>query len=130
MLTKKLSQSRFTLKGFSHDQGFRQFVFECIAEDHVRTQFSVRADLALARTYGIHLQDLPLLCREFLERRALTEDARRLTFTEEEMRLYQADCKAAQLVAAQKRRVPSRRPPAENLGNAWRTTPQNIQRGA
>lgn len=128
MLTKKFSPPRFILKGFSHDQGFRQFAFECIGEDHVRTEFTVRADLTLARTYGIHIQDLPSLCREFLERRAATEDARLLTFTEEDMRLHRADRLAAESIAAQKRKAP-RRPPTENTGNAWRTTPMTFQRG-
>ncbi|MCZ2153472.1 MAG: hypothetical protein LC114_06165 [Bryobacterales bacterium] len=129
MLTKKTLPSRFVLAGFSNDQQFRQYAFEGIEEDHSRTLFTVRADLALARAYGIHFQDLPLLCREFLERRAATEDARRLTFGEEEMRLCRAERLAAELAAAQKKRPP-RRPSAENTGNAWRTTPQSIQHGS
>jgi len=129
MITKKLSPSRFILQGFSHDQGFRQFAFEGLEEDRVRRQFMVRADLTLARAHGIHLQDLPLLCREFLERRAVTEDARRLTFTEEDMRLHQAGRQAARSVAAQKRRPP-RRPSVENTGNPSWTMPTTIRRGA
>ena len=77
MPAKNRLPSRFILNGFTHDKGFRQFAFEGIEEDRDRTQFTVRADLTLARAYGIHIQDLPLLCREFLERRAVTEDARR-----------------------------------------------------
>lgn len=132
MSNQKFSPSRFLLKGFSHDQGFRQFNFEGIEEDSVRTQFMVRADLTLARTYGIHIQELPLLCREVLERRSLTDetdDAHQLTFTEDDMRLHRADRLAAKSAAADKRR-PARRPSVENPGSAWRTTPAPVHRGA
>jgi hypothetical protein len=129
MITKKFSPSRFILKGFSHDQSFRQFVFEGLDEDHVRARFMVRADLTLSRTYGIHIQDLPLLCRELLEQRAVTEETHRFTLTEEDMRRHQADRLAVQSAAAQKGR-PTRRPSSGNTGNAWRTTPMTIQSGA
>ncbi len=121
MITKKLPPSRFILKGFSHDHSFRLFAFEALEEHHAPVQFMVRADLTLARAYGIHIQDLPLLCREFLERRTVKEDEHRLTFAEEDMRRHQAERLAADLVAAQKRKPP-RRVSVENTGNAWRTT--------
>lgn len=126
MPIKKILPFRFVLTGFSHDQEFREFTFEGIDEDYGRTPFTVRASLTLARSYGIHFQDLPLLCREFLERRAVTEDASRLTFTEEDMRVHQEDRKAVQLAAAQKRRAPTRQPSSGNTGNAWRTAPRTV----
>lgn len=118
-MNSRIPQQRFILKGFSQEQGIRRFLFEGIEEDHGRSQFTVHADLNLARIYGIHLQDLPLLCRELLERRADSEAVRRLVFTEEEMRQHRADRVAAQEVAAQKRKTPRRRP-SENLGMVWR----------
>lgn len=129
MLTRKTLPSRYILTGFSNDQHFRQYAFEGVGEDHSRTLFTVRADLALARAYGIPFQDLPLLCREFLERCVVMKDARQLTFGEEGMRACQAERLAAKEAAAQKKRPP-RRPAAENTGNAWRTAPRSVQQGS
>ena len=60
---------QFILTGFTQDKEFRVFAFEGIAADRVRTPFTVRADLSLSRTYGIRLQELPLMCRAILEHR-------------------------------------------------------------
>jgi hypothetical protein len=111
----------FTLIGFAQDKGFRVFAFERRGEDRIRTKFMVRADLTLARKYGIRLQELALVCRGVLERRNEGEE-RTLTFTEDEMCLYAKDCAAARDAAAQKRKPP-RRPPNENAGAAWRVPP-------
>ena len=59
---------QFVLAGFTPDTGFRIFKFEGIGDDRSRTEFTVRADLALSRKYGIQMQDLPLLCRGLLDR--------------------------------------------------------------
>jgi hypothetical protein len=117
ILNNKIPPSRFILKGFAQDQGLRRFTFEAIEADHVRTQFTVHADLALIRNYGIHIQELPLLCRELLERHADTKAIRGLTFTEEDMRLFSADRLIAKQAAAQKRKPP-RRPPPNTAGTA------------
>ncbi len=93
----------YVLTGFSHDLGFRVFGFECIGEGWVRTAFSVRADLALARKHGIPVQELPLLCRGVLERRDQGEDRRAFTYTEAQMG-QDADTRAANREAAAKRR--------------------------
>jgi len=111
----------FVLTGFAQDMGFRVFSFERIGEDRVRTRFAVRADLALVLKYGIRLQELPLLCRSFLERRDEADEKRALTFGEDEMRLYAKGCLAARDASAQ-RKKPARRPPSENTGAAWRGT--------
>lgn len=121
MQIKKPVPARFILTGFAQEQGFRRFNFECIAADNARSEVSVRADLALIRLYGIHVQDLPLLCLELLERRGESEFAHRLTFTEEDMRVHQADRLAAQRAADQKKRHPRKAAPL-NTGNAWRTS--------
>lgn len=98
----------FVLKGFVPETGFRVFSFDGIAEDRSRTEFKVRTDLSLIRTYGIRVQELPLLCRGLLERRDEAAETHTLTFTEDEMRLY-ANGRAAEREAADKRR--SRRTP-------------------
>src|SRR5437868_98567 len=109
---------QFILTGFTEETGSRVFAYEGIREDRSRTTFTVRADLTMIRTYGIRLQELPLLCRGILERGLETEDKRAWTFTEEEMGLY---AKVARDAAAQKRKPP-RRPPTENAGAAWRAS--------
>lgn len=110
---------QFMLSTFTQDMGFRVFAFEGVDEDRVRTPFLVRVDLALIRTYGIRMQELPLLCRSLLERRDAASEAHTITFTEEEMSTYSKDCVAAREAAAQKRKPP-RKPPTENNGAAWR----------
>jgi hypothetical protein len=99
---------QFVLKGFTPETGFRVFTFDGVAEDRSRTEFKVRTDLSLIRTYGIRVQELPLLCRGLLERREEGGETRTLTFTEDEMRVY-ANGRAAEKEAADKRR--SRRAP-------------------
>ena len=110
---------QFVLTGFTQDLGCRVFAFEGIAVDRMRTPFTVRADLALIRRYGIQIQELPLLCRSVLERRDEASEAQAFTFTEEEMRTC-ATARAAAKDEAAHRRRPPRRPPSENLGSAWR----------
>ena len=116
------STTQFVLKGFSQVVGLRVFVFEGIAPDRTREQFTVSADLALTRKYGIRLQELPLLCRAILEGGDEGGEKRTFSYTEDQMRLY-ADGAAAREEAA-KRRKPPRRPPTENVGAAWRVPPR------
>jgi hypothetical protein len=110
---------QFILTGFTQDLGCRVFAFEGIAADRMRIAFTVRADMALIRTYGIRIQELPLLCRSLLERRDEASETLALTFTEEEMR----SCATARATAkdeAAQRRKPPRRHSTEGLGAAWR----------
>jgi hypothetical protein len=111
---------QFILTGFTQDREFRVFAFEGISADRVRTPFTVRADLALSRIYGIRLQELPLMCRGILEHREEGEEQSALTFTEDAMRLHASNCVAARALAAQKKKAP-RRPANENNGAAWRS---------
>jgi hypothetical protein len=78
---------RFILTGFTQESGVRVFAFERIAEDQTRMKYSVRADLALSRKYDIRTQELPLLCRDLLERRGTEDGTHALTFTEQDMSL-------------------------------------------
>jgi hypothetical protein len=97
--------------------GFRVFAFLGVSEDHARTEYSVKADLAAIRRYGIRVQELPLLCRGILERRGAGEEQRTFTYTEADMSLH-ADVCAAQALT-QKRRPP-RRPPGPDAEAATR----------
>lgn len=115
---------QFILTGFTQDREFRVFAFEGIAADRVRTPFTVRADLSLSRTYGIRLQELPLMCRAILEHLEEGPEAgsaqNALTFTEDAMRLHATTIIAARALAAQKKKIP-RRPANETNGAAWRS---------
>ena len=111
---------RFILTGFTQDFGFRVFAFERIGENRMRTACTVRADLALSRRYEIQMQELPLLCRGLLERRDEGDGLRALTFTEDEMRLYMQERRAAREVAAQKRKPPHK-PAGDDADVGWRT---------
>jgi len=117
---------QFILTGFTQDTGFRVFAFEGVAIGQIRSVFTVRADLALSRRYGIAMQELPLLCRGLLDRQGEGVESEvesvenhSLTFSEDEMRAC-ADKRAAdRALAALKRKAP-RRPVVENAGAAWR----------
>lgn len=111
-------KTRFVFTGFRQVSEFRVFAFEGVTGDLTRTAFTVRADLALTRRYGIHLQELPLLCKALLEQSLEGGSKREFTYTEADMGQY-AKSEAERKVAGQKRHVP-RRPPPQNLGTAWR----------
>lgn len=115
MENKKL---QFVLRGFSDTAGLRVFAFEGIAPDRTRTLFTVSADLALTRKYGMRLQELPLLCLTVLEQCHDGGKQRAFSYSEQEMRRY-ADAAAARELAA-KQRKPPRRPASDRVGAAWR----------
>jgi hypothetical protein len=119
VISGRSAKMQFVLTGFTQDLGCRVFAFEGIAVDRMRTPFTVRADLALIRRYGIQIQELPLLCRSVLERRDEASEAQAFTFTEDEMRTC-ATARAAAKDEAAHRRRPPRRPSPEGLGAAWR----------
>jgi hypothetical protein len=99
-----------TLVGLTHDMGFRIFSFDRRGDDNVRTRCYVRADLALTRAYGIQVQELPLLCRDLLDRCENNGQVRSLTFAECDMRACAEERAAVREEAAKKRRL--RRKPA------------------
>jgi hypothetical protein len=116
---KRSATMQFMLTGFTQDLAFRVFAFERMGSDRVRTKMVVRADLALIRRYGIQVQELPLLCRNLLERSDNGAETRTLTFSEDDMCLHAKDRASAKEAAASKRKPP-RRTPSENVGAAWR----------
>jgi hypothetical protein len=116
---KKGVTMQFMLTGFTQDLAFRVFAFERMGSDRIRTKMVVRADLALVRRYGIQMQELPLLCRNLLERNENGAETHTLTFSEDDMSLHAKD-RASAKEAAASRRKPPRRTPSENVGAAWR----------
>lgn len=110
---------QYVLTGFSESLGFRIFAFEGVCTGRERRPYTVRADLALARRYGIRLQELPLLCRSILDRLAEDDPGRAFTYSEDDMCCHAVGT-AARRLAENKRKNP-RRPAPETLGQAWRT---------
>jgi hypothetical protein len=110
---------QFILMGFEHQAGTRLYAFQSTTNG-VRADFTVGVELALIPRYGIRIQELPLLCRELLERQGEGEPKRRFTFAETEMSAYADVCAAARAAAAQRRKPIRRPPPSENAGGAWR----------
>lgn len=120
---------QYVLKGFTQTLGARVFEFEGVAADRTRRNFTVSADLAASRRYGIRIQDLPLLCRAVLDGQepgdSVPEEGttHAFTYTEEEMSLHAS--RITEREAAQKKRPP-RRPAPDRLGAAWRTSPRPV----
>ena len=102
---------QYILNGFTNDMGFRVFAFDGIGANRTRTGYTVRADLALVRKYGIRLQELPLLCRGVLERLVVPQEQHTFTYTEADMVIH-ADACAAE-IAGRKKKPPRRNRQAE-----------------
>ena len=107
---EKKACMQYILTGFTHEIGIRVFAFEGIDDDRLRTRYRVKADLVLARRYGILIQELPALCRSMLEHRP-DMDQRTFTYAESDMRLH-ADAVTARHAAAVKAKPPRRPQPA------------------
>ena len=115
----------YVLTGFHQASSIRQYAFQRIAADRTRTEFTVGVDLDLVRKYQISLQELPLLCRHFLEGQPPAqeaEEAHTMTFSEEDMLGY-ANRRAAEQSEAKKKKA--HRMPPSNGGEAWRSPKPN-----
>lgn len=106
-------KARFSMTGFTQDGGSRVFAFTRIEADGTRADFTVKADLALSRKYAIAVQELPLLCRLFLERLSEAGEMRALTYTEDQMSLHAQEC-AARAVGTHKEKHSDTLPEAES----------------
>ena len=111
---------QFTLSGFTDESGFRIFSFKGTAPDQRPQEYTVRADVALTRRYGIPLQELPLLCRHVLDEAGEELKTRSFTMGEDAMSLYAQNCVSAREAAALKRKPPKRRGPAPDAATPWR----------
>jgi len=109
---------QFVLTGFTERLGFRELAFEGVAAGHERNKFTVKAELALTRRYGIRLQELPLLCRGLLDRREEGAEIQSLTFTEDQMRMWADDRAATRVASTRKKKTPPR-PTAAASGMRW-----------
>lgn len=98
----------FILLGFSQNNNMRRFFFERTgAAGMAREQFTVDADMGLARRYKIAMQDLPLLCRRMLDQADGTV-SRTLIFGEAQMCSH-AGILASEMEARALKKKPFRR---------------------
>jgi hypothetical protein len=131
-MTKNAQQMQFTLTGFTQDSGCRVFAYDGVGEDRIRIKYTVSADLALSRKYGIRLQELPLMCLEILERTNAMDEVggaepvvtlRALAFTEAAMIRYADEIVAARDAAALKRSSNRRPQPAKEAAEPGEFNP-------
>lgn len=117
---KKNPKLQFMLTGFKQDIGFRVFTFEASPAGAAKILFTVKADLAMARKYGIQMQALPLLCWGLLER-SENETERSFVYSEDEMCQYARTCKEERAAAALKKQSARRTLTTSQPGVGWRT---------
>ena len=116
------SKVNFTLKGFSQILESRVFEFEGLTANSGRVVFTVSIDLALARKYGIRLQELPLLCKGILDQAGEFEEKRTFIYTEADMSEH-AHSLALREEAAKHRKTP-RPPAADRPHGTWGMPPR------
>jgi hypothetical protein len=78
----------YVLVDFRQLENVRQFSFSGTSADKERLNFTVGVNLAAIRSYGITMQELPLLCRRFLEEKPVLEQERKSMFSESRMADY------------------------------------------
>jgi hypothetical protein len=115
---EKAAKTQYILTGFSHTAGIRLYAFEGVGDGR-RVDYTVEVDLSLIPNYGIRIQDLPLLCRDLLQKRVESSEISVLTFTEHEMRAH-AERLAAEREESARRKNTGRRPVAADPGSGWR----------
>ncbi|HVV45552.1 MAG TPA: hypothetical protein VHC72_10110, partial [Bryobacteraceae bacterium] len=75
----------YLLENYLQTAGVRVFVFDGISPDRSRSRFTVSVDTTLLGRYTISLQELPLICRQFLQKRIMSGGSRSLTFAATDM---------------------------------------------
>ncbi len=115
---EKAAKTQYILTGFSQTAAIRLYAFEGIGGGR-RVDYTVEVDLSLIPNYGIRIQDLPLLCRELLQKRVESSEISALTFTAHEM-CEHAEKLAAEREESARRKNAGRRPVNANPGSGWR----------
>ncbi len=115
---EKSAKTQYILTGFSQTACIRLYAFEGIGDGR-RVDYTVAVNLSLIPNYGIRIQDLPLLCRELLQKRVESSEISALTYTEDEMRA-QAEKLAAEREESARRKNADRRPVNAHPGSGWR----------
>lgn len=94
----------YVLTNFRQLLNIRRFHFSGTTESRERLEFIVGVDLTSARKYGIAVQELPLLCRRFLEQRNDSGQPRGVNFTDAQMADYASQRDVEKKLADSKRR--------------------------
>jgi hypothetical protein len=97
------SKVRFNLMGFDQAAGVRLYAFQGDA-DGIRTDYTVGVDLALTASHGIRIQELPLLCRELLERQVEGHESHSFSLTAIECSYYADNAALAREASLRKRK--------------------------
>ena len=78
----------YVLTGVEQTENVRLYAFAEISNTLQRTPMTVAVDTALLRKYAIPLQELPLLCRHYVQERRGAGSGSHLTYGEPEMIQY------------------------------------------
>ena len=102
----------YVLTRVEQSENIRSYAFAEVDRDLRRTSFTVVVDISLLRKYAVPLQELPLLCRHFLEEQREAGSDQNLMYGEVEMVQYasrRADAgRAMEARKAQRKRYFSR----------------------
>jgi hypothetical protein len=115
---EKAAKTQYILTGFSQAAAIRLYAFEGVGNGR-RVDYTVEVDLSLIPNYGIRIQDLPLLCRDLLQKRVESSEIAALTFTEHEMRAH-AERLAEEREESARKKNTGRHPVNANSGSGWR----------
>lgn len=106
----------YKLLSFSQHDSVRHFVFQrVLGYGTTAAEYTVIADVALARTFGITLQELPSLCSRLLEARPDDSPAETILLTDADLKMHAANLSAAQQAEAKGKSRP--RPPAAEVSS-------------
>ena len=94
----------YVLARFEQKLDIREFYFTGAVTARERQEYLVGVDLTKARKYGIPTQELPLLCKRFLEEKPSAEITRSMMFAETNMAEYATQRDAEQKQALLRRR--------------------------
>jgi hypothetical protein len=103
---------KFVLTGFSQDETVRRYSFQGIAPGGKRTDLNVGVDLALVHKHGIPLQEIPLLCTQFLATLGGVDQNRKFELSEGDMRA-RSEQRAMERMESQSKNKPAAAPPIE-----------------
>jgi hypothetical protein len=78
----------YLLTGIEQSDNIRSYAFAEVDRDTRTASFTVAVDISLLRKYAIPLQELPLLCRHFLQIKRESGSDQNLTYGEPEMVEY------------------------------------------
>jgi hypothetical protein len=100
----------YKLLGFSQNESVRRFVFQRVLGNGTSSaEYTVIADVALARTFRITLQELPSLCARLLEARPEDSPSETILLTDADLRVHAAANLSASQQDAAKRALRARR---------------------